>query len=196
MRILAFSDVHRDLEACAGLIRAAEEADLVLGAGDFATSHEGLTEVMDALAPLAAKAVFVPGNNESLSALRDATTATVLHGETCTKSGVTIAGLGGGIPPLPPLPWGSWDLTEEEAETALAGIGSADILVLHSPPKGVADVVDGKGSVGSVALRDAIERIQPRLVVCGHIHDCWGRSGSIGTTSVNNLGPAPTWFEL
>ena len=52
MKILAFSDVHCDLGVCAALVAAAEAADLVIGAGDFARVHRGLAECMAALEPI------------------------------------------------------------------------------------------------------------------------------------------------
>jgi Icc-related predicted phosphoesterase len=193
---MAFSDVHCDLDACARLVAAAAEADLVIGAGDFARRHEGLSATMRALAPLARKAIYVPGNNETAAALRQSTAARVLHGEGAEFGAITVVGLGGGVPPLPDAPFASFDQTEAEAAAALAEFGSADILVLHSPPKGVADVFGPQGSIGSAAIRDAIFRMQPGLALCGHVHDCWGQSGRIGTTPVHNLGPTVNWFEI
>ncbi|MEO1274522.1 MAG: serine/threonine protein phosphatase, partial [Pseudomonadota bacterium] len=90
----------------------------------------------------------------------------------------------------------SCDLTEEMATQMLDRCETADMLVLHSPPKGVADVTSSGASVGSTAIRAAIERIQPRLAICGHIHDSWGVRGTIGATEIVNLGPTPTWFEV
>ena len=78
----------------------------------------------------------------------------------------------------------------------LAGYEDADVMILHSPPKGVADKTSEGVSVGSTALKAAIERIQPKLAVCGHIHDSWGKTGRIGRTNVVNLGPRPNWFEI
>ena len=48
------------------------EADVVIGAGDFASVHEGLEETIDALAAIETPTVLVPGNNETVDALRDA----------------------------------------------------------------------------------------------------------------------------
>jgi Icc-related predicted phosphoesterase len=50
--------------------------------------------------------------------------------------------------------------------------------------------------VGSVAIRAAIERLQPQLAVCGHVHDSWGQTGTIGRTHVVNLGPTVNWFDV
>lgn len=197
MRILAFSDLHMARARAADIVAASAEADLVIGAGDFGNQRRGVVEAMAMLAGIQAPFVMVPGNNESLEELRAAAPegAYVLHGTRVTMDGVTIFGIGGGIPPLPMCDW-SWDFTEAEAEALMAQAEGADIVITHSPPRGIADVVRGLGPVGSVAIRDAIAQVQPKLVVCGHIHDCWGQEGLIGASRVVNLGPTVNCFEV
>jgi Icc-related predicted phosphoesterase len=197
VRVLAFSDLHLDPVAALRLAEAAPDADLVIGAGDFCNARRGLPKAMGMLARIEAPMVLVPGNCESAEELRAAAPgrATVLHGEEAEISGLRLFGLGYGVPVTPFGDW-SCDLTEAEAEDLLSTCESADILVLHSPPKGIADVTSTGLSVGSTAIRDAIARIQPQLAVCGHIHDCWGQEGRIGATRIVNLGPRPNWFEL
>jgi Icc-related predicted phosphoesterase len=194
-RILAFSDMHLSRRSAAAVCAAAGGADLVIGAGDFCRMRQGLAEAMALLGPVEDKAVYVPGNAESADELRAATGAMVLHGGSISRAGLTIFGLGYGVPPTP---FGAWscDLTEAEAEESLAGLDGADILVSHSPPKGVADLTSAGASVGSTAVRAAIERAQPKLCLCGHIHDSWGESDFIGLSAVHNLGPTPHWFEV
>jgi len=194
-RILAFSDMHMSRRCAAEIRAAAAEADLVIGAGDFCNGRQGLEEAMELLWTLEDKAVYVPGNAESAEELRAATGATMLHGEGIERAGLAIFGLGYAVPVTP---FGSWscDLTEAEAAEMLAKMMAADILVSHSPPKGVADRASSGASLGSSAVRAAVERVQPRLCLCGHIHDSWGRSGFIGRTQVHNLGPHPNWFEI
>jgi Icc-related predicted phosphoesterase len=46
---------------------------------------------------------------------------------------------------------------------------AADVIIAHSPPAGFHDAVGGTHK-GSIALNKAIERVEPRLVVYGHIH--------------------------
>lgn len=197
MKILAFSDLHLGHARAAALVRASRDADLVIGAGDFCNARKGLDEAMEMLEGVAAPFVVVPGNAESDEELRAAANPgmTVLHGSGAEVGGLRLFGLGYGVPVTP---FGSWscDLTEDRAAEMLAGCEKADILIVHSPPKGVADVTSAGQSVGSTAIRDAIARIQPRLAVCGHIHDSWGKTGTIGATRVVNLGPRPNWFEL
>lgn len=197
MRILAFSDLHLSRRRAADLVAVSGAADLVIGAGDFCNARQGIDEAMALLEGLAAPLVAVPGNAESAEELAAAALPgmTVLHGQGTEIGGLRLFGLGYGVPVTP---FGSWscDLTEAQAEALLARCAAADILILHSPPKGVADVTSAGLSVGSTAIRAAIERIQPRLAFCGHIHDSWGRSGQIGATRVVNLGPRPNWFDL
>ena len=195
-RILAFSDMHMSRRAAADIRAASADADLVVGAGDFCNGRHGLTEAMDMLWTVLDKAIFVPGNAESADELRAAAgEATVLHGQGCTREGLQIFGLGYAVPVTP---FGSWscDLSEAEAEEMLAGVADCDLLIVHSPPKGVADRSRAGQSLGSTAIRAAIERAQPRLVVCGHIHDSWGKTGQIGASDVHNLGPTVNWFNL
>ena len=199
MKLLAFSDLHRDLGQAAELVAMSAEADVVIGAGDFASVHEGLAETIDALAAIETPTVLVPGNNETEDALREAaagwSAATVLHG-----SGATIDGRrllrprrrhprhplgvelrprrrGGGARCSRPAPrTRSSSSTRRRTTTA-----TATAPAMH---------------FGSPALLRAIEEKRPRLAVCGHIHESWGCESQIGETPVRNLGPKGTWIEV
>ena len=198
MKLLAFSDLHRDLTQGAKLVEMSADADVVIGAGDFASVHEGLEETVAALAAIETPTVLVPGNNETIDALRAAAAdwdaATVLHGEGATIAGNEFYGLGAGIP-VTPWEW-SFDLDDDEATRMLAACPEGAVLVLHSPPRGHCDAAADGTSFGSQALLAAIEEKQPRLAVCGHIHESWGCESTIGATPLFNLGPTGTWIEL
>ena len=197
MRVLAFSDLHHSRARAEAIVEAAQQADLVIGAGDFCNMRQGLPEAMNLLGGIRAPMVVVPGNAESEEELVDAAHVGthVLHGRGVEVAGLRVFGLGYGVPVTP---FGAWscDLSEAMAGEMLAACARADIMVLHSPPKGVADRTSGGASVGSVAIYAAIERVQPELAVCGHIHDSWGQTGMIGRTKVVNLGPFANWFDL
>jgi uncharacterized protein len=186
VKLLAFSDLHRDLERARELVDRSAEADVVIGAGDFASVHEGLDETIGALAAIETPTLLVPGNNETDAALREAcadwTAARVLHGEGTEIDGRSFFGLGAGVP-VTPWDW-SFDLTDERAGEMLADCPEDAVLVLHSPPKGHVD--DG---MGSEAILRAIEERRAPLAVCGHIHQCWGQESEVGATRVINLGP-------
>lgn len=198
MKLLAFSDLHCDLGRAARLVEMSADADVVIGAGDFASVHEGLEETIGALAAIETPTVLVPGNNETEAALREAASewsaATVLHGGGATIEGVEFYGLGAGIPETP-WDW-SFDLDDEAATAMLADCPEGAVLVLHSPPKGHCDSNGGSDHFGSPALLAAIEAKHPRLAVCGHIHESWGCEGRVGETPIRNLGPKGTWLEV
>ncbi|WP_197917426.1 metallophosphoesterase family protein [Thiosulfatihalobacter marinus] len=197
MRVLAFSDLHHSARAARTIVAASRSADLVIGAGDFCNRRQALTGALELLRGISAPLVLVPGNNEGESELRAAAPAgaTVLHGQASEIGGVRIFGLGYAVPVTPFTDW-SCDLEEDAAAALLARCDSADILISHSPPKGIADRDSDGVSLGSTAVRAAITRIAPKLVLCGHIHDCWGQSTKLGSTRIVNLGPTANWFEF
>lgn len=199
MRLLLFSDLHRDLDGAASVVARAPEVEVVVGAGDFAVQRRGLEEIIAILRPIETPTVLVPGNGESAEELEAACrgwdAARVLHGAGAEIDGVPFFGLGAGVPVTPFGDW-SWDLTEDEARELLADCPEGAVLVSHSPPKGHVDV-DGSGRhIGSVAVLGAVERTHPRLVVCGHVHASWGDRSRIGSTPVVNAGPDGTLWEL
>jgi len=197
MRLLAFSDLHCDLAGAERLVSASADADLVIGAGDFASVHAGLSETIDALSAITTPTLLVPGNNERVDDLREASAtweaATVLHGEGNEVDGVSFFGLGAGIP-ITPWDW-SFDLDEQEAAVMLEDLPEGGVLIVHSPPFGHVDTSDGH-HLGSRAILAAIEASRPQLAVCGHIHESWGGESRVGPTRILNLGPGGTIIDV
>lgn len=199
MKFLLFSDLHRDQEAAAKLVEMAKHVDVVVGAGDFANRHEGLSDTLDILAAITKPAVLVPGNGETFQELREAASvwksATVLHGTGCEINGVSFWGVGGGIPVTPFGAW-SYDFSEEEATELLDGFTEGGVLVVHSPPFETVDH-DSAGRIrGSHSIRELVETRRPKLVACGHIHSDWGKQMTLGTTTIINAGPAGVIIEV
>ena len=58
------------------------------------------------------------------------------------------------------------------------------------------DVSSRGASIGSTAVRDAVVRVRPALVVCGHVHGSSGKVGAIDGIPVVNAGPAGVAREL
>jgi Icc-related predicted phosphoesterase len=198
MRVLAFSDLHTDLGRAAELAERSNQVDVVIGAGDFASQHQGLEKTIDALSAIEKPTVLVPGNNETEDALRAAAegwaSAQVLHGGGAEIEGIEFYGLGAGVP-VTPWDW-SFDLDEAEAERMLAGCPEGAVLVVHSPPRGHCDRSSAGEHLGSEAILSAIEAKHPPIAVCGHIHDAWGEQSAVGQTQVFNLGPAGRVLEV
>ena len=200
MKLLAFSDLHRDLDTAADLVERSADADLVIGAGDFGSIHEGVAETIAALAPISVPTLLVPGNNETEDELRAAvadagwSSAEILHGSGTSIDGLEFFGLGAGVPTTP-WDW-SFDLTEDEAATRLAGCPEGAVLIVHSPPKGHCDTSSGGEHLGSEAILATIEEKEPPLAVCGHIHEAWGAEEEVGSTKVINLGPSGRLIDV
>jgi Icc-related predicted phosphoesterase len=78
-----------------------------------------------------------------------------------------------GTPEVPNLRnWAFYANAQRLADRA-AEIGPCDVLISHGPPLGYGDKV-GWANVGDDALEAALSRVQPHLVVCGHIHEGYG----------------------
>jgi uncharacterized protein len=198
MKLLAVSDLHSDLAAATSLVERSRAVDVVVIAGDLCNLHQHLERVVEALKGITVPTVLVAGNNETTAELRDACADLphfhILHGSGMEIGGVKLWGVGGGIPVTPFGAW-SYDFAEDQAETLLAGCPLGGVLVTHSPPFGVLDVASNGKHLGSTAVRAAIDRCRPRLVVCGHIHASGGKRATIGDTTVINAGPTGLTWE-
>jgi Icc-related predicted phosphoesterase len=73
--------------------------------------------------------------------------------------------------------------------TLEALVDDSSVLVVHSPPRGVLDEAFGKFHAGCKRLHQLIVQCQPRLVLCGHIHEHPGIA-TIGQTTVVNCNIA------
>lgn len=62
-----------------------------------------------------------------------------------------------------------------------------DLLITHGPPRGILDSIPDTGSVGCVALRNAVEYRRPKVHVFGHIHECGGQSVTTQNTNFYNV---------
>jgi Icc-related predicted phosphoesterase len=199
MRLLLFSDLHCDIVAAQRLVKLAKNVDVAIGAGDFGQVRRRVSACIDVLRDMPCPTVVVPGNNESLDELLDACRGWdrvhVLHGNGVTIDGVNFFGLGGGVPVTPFGAW-SFDFSEDEAAELLKDFPKGGVLVSHSPPKGCLDVDGGGTSRGSTTVRDLISTKKPALVVCGHIHACWGRTEMLDEATVVNAGPQGANLDL
>jgi len=199
MKLLLFSDLHTDKTTTRQLVERSRTVDVLVGAGDFANVRHSLNICIDILRQVECPTILVAGNNETTEELQAAckgwSAAHVLHGASVTVDGVVFYGIGGGIPITPFGSW-SYDFSESQAEALLRECPKNCVLVSHSPPFRAVDISSQGKHLGSVAIRDAVIKVQPRLVVCGHIHGSNGQTGSIGETPVVNAGPQGLEWEL
>ena len=178
------------------------DADVVIGAGDFAggSIHEGRQGMIAALAAIETPTVLVPGNNETVDALRDATSQLGGgHGPARRRDGDCrhrVLRPRRRDPREPPWEW-SFDLDEEEAAGMLAPCPEGAVLVLHSPPQGALRQRRRRHplrQLGAAARRSKRSGRGWRSAATSTSHGA--ARGEIGSTPVRNLGPTGTWIEL
>ncbi len=201
MRILIFSDIHGDTKALEKL--AAQPADLYISAGDLSTFGRALERCGEVLRPLGEKCWVIPGNHETAE---ENTAFCVKYGLTDfhrqvrqvngANGAVHLGGLG--YSNLTPFHTPG-EFTEEQIAQELERFNGLAplVLVVHFPPKGTRlDAVMFGRHVGSETLRAWVERERPRQLFCGHIHECAGKSETLGATECLNVGKAGYLLEL
>jgi len=106
-----------------------------------------------------------------------------LHLKKIILKSIHIVGLSGTLP----LPFASRIcLRENDTLQKIARMLKKDtVLVAHPPPWGLLDEVLGRFHAGSRGLKKIILSHQPRLVICGHIHERPG-TAFIGDSQIVN----------
>ncbi|CAM3314575.1 metallophosphoesterase family protein [Tsukamurella hominis] len=207
MRVLAVSD-----EEVPGLALASStlRPDLILGAGDLPGAYlESLVDRYEV------PCVFVPGNHDpDHSGYRRTRGGFVRGGVPCeppgprggvnadgrvvTVEGLTVAGLGGSVRYRGgPNQWTQAQATRRAWRVRFAaGRRPVDVVLAHSPARGVGDGEDGPHR-GLAALGGLVEKLRPQVFVHGHVHP-FGRPGPDheidGVPVLNTVGY--TYFEI
>ncbi len=161
MRILACADLHGVAERFARAREAVAEhrPDVVVLAGDLG-GWGGEGETLAALEPLASTVFAIGGNMDGPGTVGDlARRGWLLGGEPVVVSGVSFG--------------------------SLSVLTACDVLVVHIPPRGTLDIAPNGEHIGSRKVREAIDLLHPRVVVCGHVHEAPGIERSGETLVVN-----------
>jgi len=188
-RLLVFSDIHNDTRALEKLL--AVEASYYFAAGDLVSWARGLDRMGDAMLSRADRMYVLPGNHESEADIASFCRCygfINFHGGCIEIEGVHVAGLGYSTP----TPFGTpGEYSEKEMAERLEMFAGLDplILIAHAPPLNTPlDRIREGLHAGSQAIRDFIERHQPRHFFCGHIHEAEGAVIQMGATRAQNVG--------
>lgn len=186
MKVTCISDLH-------GFYPDLPEADLLIVAGDWCR-NDHISEFFKFKSWLERcpfrKKIIVAGNHDNFVAtaqsLEEISFSSLLEKnpsiEYLCDSGTTFEGF---------KIWGSpWTKTfdqinpkctaftvqtEEELSLKWRSIpADVDVLITHSPPYLIGDLVSRKENVGSIELRSIAKRINPILHVFGHVHEGYG----------------------
>lgn len=191
---IAFGDIHEStstLDAIPGLA----EAEGVIISGDITNrgSFEAVDNVVSAVKAINPRILAQPGNMDTdvvQTYLSDRDMN--IHCQVRELApGLGLMGVGFSTP----TPFGTPGEVAEETlvqwlEETYAKVDGLDRLVMaiHEPPHGTRLDRLGNGQhVGSPGVRSFIERVQPAVVVTGHIHESHGED-RIGDTVIINPG--------
>ncbi len=186
MKILHLSDIHGRVENFQFIEDLLQNSDLIIISGDL--THMGREDAMAntlRFLPLD-KTLALLGNCDYPSTLKTLRQANIsIDGECTEVAGYKICGYGGSLPT--PIDTPNMH-PEEEFLHVLDTFSDVDILVTHQPPYGTkADLLPTGKHVGSKSITEYIGTYQPKLALCGHMHEAQSVS-KIGETFVVNSG--------
>ena len=195
MRVAYVVDVHDRFDAVPRVLVETGRVDVLVVGGDVTTfgTPDDVDRAVELWRPLAPLLLAVAGNCDS-SAIDE---RLVELGVSIDGRGVTLANVGlAGVSAAPLSPLHTpHEVPDEElgrkGASGLSDIAGCDVRIFcpHSPPHGTAcDRLRSGEHVGSPALRALVEREQPHLLLCGHIHEARGED-ELGRTRVVNPGP-------
>lgn len=195
MRIAYVVDVHARLAAVAAAIEKTGPVDVLVVGGDLtnAGTPDDVTHALELWRPLAPAILAVAGNMDSPEIdARLVELGVSLNGRGVTLGDVGLHGVSAAaFSPLHTpyeLPDEELGRRADEGHARVAGC-RARIFCPHSPPHGTrCDRLRSGEPVGSSSLRAFVEREQPDLVLCGHIHESRGED-TIGRSRIVNPGP-------
>ncbi len=200
LKILAVSDMVVDRIYSEQVTERFPDIGMILSCGDLPYEYlEFLVTSMNV--PL----LYVPGNhdpayNEKIPATR-AHGCEYLDGKVKSVKGLNIAGIGGSIRYRPGCPN---KYTQSQMYTRMSSFfpqlfwylprhgNILDILIAHSPPRGIHDD-DDQAHVGFSAFIDIIQTFKPRFFLHGHTavykNNIVSPITQLGTTTVINVYP-------
>ena len=200
MNILAISDIHAAYDTLGKILLKEKNVDVILITGDIST-HGSMDEVRSALEgvlTLGKPVLAVAGNMD----IPESDDELLRLGISLNARGVRIADIGFfgvSAAALSPLHT-PYELSEEEiARRIESGFSMVKdvpvkIFVPHSPPyQTKLDRIFSGMHVGSRSIRTWIEKHQPDVVICGHIHEARGQD-TMGKTKMINCGAAQSGF--
>jgi len=193
MLIYAVADIHADpkrIEQIRSTV-SAHQPDVVVAAGDI-ISYIHPEKTFAQLNGMSVPMLMVRGNSDPgyiEKQFEKFSNLTSLHLNRVTVKSVAFTGLSGTIP----LPFRNRVRLFEKhlMKRAYPLIDAQTVVVVHPPPWGILDQVMGRFHSGSKLVRDLVEKTQPKLLICGHIHEAAGIE-TIGQTLVVNCSMPKT----
>lgn len=172
MKLLLLSDIHSNLKNLEEILKKTE-FDIILIAGDLTHFRKQDVITIDELvSKYAPECYAVHGNCDNKEILSYSLSGIkFIHGKSLRLDDFTLHGIGGALK----TPFGTpSEYTEEEYEEVLKHFRYSEfnILVSHSPAKGILDRTRYGENIGSMAIRKYLKNFQ--IVLSGHVHESFG----------------------
>lgn len=199
VRIFATSDIHGNRNIMNKLKVIAEKVDLILVCGDiggkntinktllqFSTYQRQDTDYLSGiLQDIAIPTRFILGNDDWFE----------YTGSHYLTQPEDIGGLS--LVPFEYVLITPFNTNREVNENKLnyelhkLSAGKNSIIVAHTPPIGAGDILYNGSRCGSRAVRNWIEEVQPKIWLCGHIHE----NNSISHISDTLVFNCACWYQ-
>ena len=200
LRILAAGDIHGDTGLAEKLAERAqkENCDLVILCGDLTMMEKSTENIIGPFVKRKEKVLLIPGNHETVATadfLADLYGVKNIHGYSVKYKDVGLFGCGGAN-------IGMHQLEEKEIYDLLKkGFDKIKylqkkIMVTHVHPEGTKMEKFTKFFPGSSGVKKAIEKFQPDILLCSHVHEAEGIEEKVGKTKVINVGKKGKIIEI
>ena len=193
MKILAFTDTHGSLLALRRIEQKVrtQKPDLLVCSGDISIFEHGIMRILRRLNKLNKKIVIVHGNHEDESTFIKMSklfkNIIFVHKKYFIEDNLLFLGYGGG----------GFSVVDKEFEKIAIKFkkiikqnkGSKIIIVTHAPPYKTKLDKLVQGHCGNKSIRNFVEKNKIDLLICGHLHENFGKEDKIKRTKVINPGP-------
>jgi len=195
MKILAFVDLHGNMDVLENIGKLAKEQDVdyIVCLGDITIFEDNYAKLMKKLDSFGKPVLYLHGNHEGEKTTRKLVNklknVKFLHRETHEHKEFLFVGYGGG----------GFAQKEPDFEKWVKRLdmkGKKIILLTHAPPYNTKlDPIWGE-SVGVKSYKKFIKKHQPVLALSGHLHDNEGAVDKVGKTELINPGPWEIVIEV
>ena len=200
MKLLAFTDIHGSLSALKRIEQKvkAQKPDLLVCAGDISIFEHGIIGITRRLNKLNKKVIIIHGNHEDDTTFRKLSkifkNIIFIHKKYFIQNNILFLGFGGG----------GFSIIDKEFENIVEKFkkiiknhkDKKIILVTHAPPyKTRLDNLVG-GHCGNKSIRHFVEKNKIDLLICGHLHENFGKEDKIKKMKIINPGPFGKIVEI
>ncbi|MBI4449417.1 metallophosphoesterase [Candidatus Woesearchaeota archaeon] len=201
LKILAFTDIHASRTALEKIAQKIEKhkPDLLVCCGDISIFENGLEHTLRKINDLGVRCLLIHGNHED-ETLTGALCGKLkhlifLHKKTVEIDGTLFVGHGGGGFAYEDEDFDTWAKTLEPTMKKSGRV----VLVTHQPLHHTkTDEIYGGEHVGSKSYRRFVMKMTKslKLVLSGHIHECFGAVDNVNGVCVSNPGPQGKMYVI